>query len=321
MNNAEKIQRALTQFQAHYAQRLGNTQLKIETIGTNQYCCLVESNKLRTGNAPRILHHGKHSKDVVILTHGLSDSPYYMEAVAQRFFKLGLNVILPLLPAHGLKRPDKALQDLELDRKWRMEIDQMVQVASLLGKRISLGGFSTGGALSYNKILRDPDMIQGGLFLFSAAIDVGLVREASRFSFVQSITRMTDGEISGSGRDPYKYPKFPYFGAIELSQVIRENRKLSKGKKISQPVFAAHSVHDESAKLQGIIQLLEHSVENGEAFIISERVKHASLPLEVPITLNTRQKEGPEKPPKANPKFEAMMESCLRFFKKEVRSS
>lgn len=316
---SKNIIQALEHFQTHYTERLGKTSLQIEAMDKNKACCFIKSNQLKPGNAPRVLHHGRLTKDVIILTHGLSDSPYYMEAVARRFFDKGLNVVMPLLPAHGLKQPDKALQDRSLDSKWRDEMDDAVVVAQQLGSRISVGGFSTGGALSYNKILRDSDLIQGGLFLFSAAIDVRLIKEVSRFSFLQSITKMTDGHIKGVGRDPFKYPKFPAFGALELGQVIRENKKLSKGKKITQPVFAAHSVHDESAMLQGIIQLLEQSVERGVAFLISEKVAHAEVPLAADIPLNSRQKEGPKTAPKANPKFEEMMESCLHFFKKEVQ--
>ncbi|MFT7605847.1 MAG: hypothetical protein ACI8VT_003445, partial [Saprospiraceae bacterium] len=137
---------------------------------------------------------------------------------------------------------------------------------------------------------------------------------------LRSITKMTDGTIQGIGRDPYKYPQFPNFGALELGQVIRENQSLSKGKKISQPVFAAHSVHDESAKVDGIVQLLEQNVEKGLAYLIAQDVAHAELPLDADIPLNTRQKEGPEVAPKANPRFDDMMEVCLKFFKKEVKN-
>jgi esterase/lipase len=320
MTASKNIQKAIEDFHSHYQQRFGKTTLHTEILDKNKTRCYINSNQLKKGNEPRIFHHGKVSSDVIILTHGLSDSPYYLEAVAKRFFNIGLNVVMPLLPAHGLKDPDKAMQDFELDTKWREEIDAAVNVAAQFGNRISVGGFSTGGALSYNKILRNPNLIQGGLFLFSGAIDVKMVKEASRFSFLQSITKMTDGVIHGIGRDPYKYPNFPNFGALELGQVIRENQSLSKNKKISQPVFAAHSVHDESARVDGIVQLMEENVEKGLAYLISENVAHSELPLDAPIPLNTRQKEGPETAPKANPRFDDMMEVCLRFFRTEVKN-
>ncbi len=319
MNYSKNIQKAIEDFQAHYSNRLGKTTTNMVALEKNRSCCYIKSNKLKKGNYPRIFHQGKVSQDVIILTHGLSDSPHYLEAVAKRFLNIGVNVVMPLLPGHGLKEPDKAMQDFELDTKWREEIDDAIKVAAQIGKRISVGGFSTGGALSLNKILRNSKTIEGGLFLFSGAIDVKLIKEVSRFSFLQSITKMTDGTIKGIGRDPYKYPKFPNFGAVELGQIIRENRRLIKGKKISQPVFAAHSIHDESAMSQGIFQLLEQNVEKGIAFILSENIGHAELPLDADIKLDKKQKDGPKTPPRANPKFEEMMSSCLQFFKNEIQ--
>lgn len=318
---SKNIEQALEQFRLHYQERLGKSELETEALEKNGALCQVRNYKVKKGNYPRIFHHGRMTQDVIVLTHGLSDSPFYMEAVGRYFFENGINVILPLLPAHGLKNPEEPIHDEELDIKWRAEVDNACEVAGMMGRRISIGGFSTGGALGLNKILRDPESINGGLFLFSGAIDVRLVREASRFSFIQSITKMTDGVIIGYGRDPYKYPRFPYFGAIELGQIISENRRLISGKKIKNPVFAAHSVHDDSAMIQGIIMLMEKHVEVAQAFIISENVAHAELPLDADINLNTRMQEGPETPPKANPQFAAMMFNCMVFMRKKVRKS
>ncbi len=317
---SKNIEQALEHFRQHYQDRLGKSELEIESLEKNKAFCEVRNYKVKKGNYPRVYHHGRMTADSIILTHGLSDCPYYMDAVGRNFFENGMNVILPLLPAHGLKNPEEPIHDEELDSKWRAEIDNAVEVAAMMGRRVSIGGFSTGGALGLNKILRDPDSITGGLFLFSGAIDVRLVREASRFSFIQSITKMTDGVIIGYGRDPYKYPRFPYFGAIELGQIISENRRLISGKKIKNPVFAAHSVHDDSAMIQGIILLLEKHIETGQAFIISEKVGHAELPLDADIKLNTRMQEGPETPPKANPQFDAMMFNCIEFMRSKLRN-
>ncbi|MCP5108211.1 MAG: hypothetical protein GY950_32800 [bacterium] len=258
---------------------------------------------------------------MIVLTHGLSDSPYYMKAIARKFFSEGANIVIPLLPAHGLIDPDKAMEDYKLDSKWKEEIDNAVEVALLLGGRVSLGGFSTGGALSLNKILRTPNKVQGGLFLFSGAIDLGIVKEKiSRLKFVQHIVKVKDGKIRGIGRNPYKYPELPKFAGLELGQIINENVELIliKNEKISQPVFAAHSVHDTTVKIEGIIDLLENNVEKGLAFIISENVTHSELVLAENIALDESQTEGPQYPPKANPKFNWMMDDAIRFFRKQV---
>jgi esterase/lipase len=279
----------------------------------------ISSIQLKNGNYPRIFHHGKKTKDVIILTHGLSDSPHYVEAIGKRFFNEGLNVILPLLPAHGLKDPNKAMEDRKLDFKWRAEIDAMVKIASSLGDRISLGGFSTGGALSYNKILREEAKIRGGLFLFSGAIDVSFIDDVNNSFLARLAIKISDGDIIGIGKDPYKYPTFPKYGGLELGDIIDENKRLSKNRKINQAVFAAHSVHDETANLSGISKLLEKHVHRGLAFVISENVTHSELPLDKTIELDNSQKLGPETPPKANPKFRLMMDSAMQFFNNEVR--
>jgi hypothetical protein len=206
-----------------------------------------------------------------------------------------------------------------LDSKWKETIDSAVEVAHQLGNRVSVGGFSTGGALSLNKILREPASVDGGLFLFSAAIDLGLVDEFARVGFLQTIVKLVSGKVKGIGPDPYKYPELPKNGGIELSQIIQENDDLWKGRKISQPVFAAHSMHDETVKLKGVLELLEDHVEKGVAFLISQQVSHSNLVLENDIQLQDMGEKAEYKQPKANPMFDSMMEDAVRFFRKALQ--
>ncbi len=314
------LENAFKEFEEHYRLRLGDVSTEFtEEKKDGSFTVRIHSNLLKKGNCPTILSRGERTKEVIVLTHGLSDSPHYVEAIGRRFFKEGFNVILPLLPAHGLIDPDAAFEDTQLDTKWRDEIDSAVAIAQKLGDRISIGGFSTGGALGLNKILRHPEMINGGLFLFSVAIDLGLLTEtAGRFSFVQSITKITDSELVGFGKNPYKYPYISAFGAIELVQIINENSALLNGKKISQPVFVAHSMHDTTVKIDGLLDFLKDNVQLGISFILSQNISHSELVLEQDIALDESRELGSKKPPKANPHFDWMMENALRFFKTQV---
>jgi len=316
MSISDDIKEGLALFEAHYLARFGSIQSETEeTDAGKKYECRLISDHLRTGNYPKIFHYGAKTNDVIVLTHGLSDSPYYVEAIGKRFFDEGANVILPLLPAHGLKDPDQAMEDPKLDSKWKATVDNAVTVAGKLGGRISLGGFSTGGALSLNKILRQPDSAQGGLFLFSSALDLGLVDEAARFGFIQSIIRIIDGKVTGIGRDPYKYPEVPKSAGFELSQIIRENWQLCENRVISQPVFAAHSMHDTTVEIKGVLDFLQNHVERGIAFIIAEQVSHSSLVLENKIELDDVPGVPDIDAPKANPWFRWMMDDAIRFFR------
>jgi hypothetical protein len=182
------------------------------------------------------------------------------------------------------------------------------------------------------------------LFLFSAAIDLGLKDDLARFpdlgEFCQSIFIIREGKLSGEGPNPFKYPKLPQSTGIELCQVIKRNESLlkklqNKGKKILNPVFAAHSVNDETLKFAGtigIIELLENYVDNGLAFLIAHKVPHADklepddekrpdyvrheeVVLDKDIVLNRLpQFARYVKQPKANPKFDLMMQTALQFF-------
>lgn len=85
------------------------------------------------------------------------------------------------------------------------------------------------------------------------------------------------------------------------------------------PVFAAHSAHDKTARLGGLISFMEDHVENGASLIIAEHVKHGCLPLDQDVPLNDHYNNELSYPPVANPKFGWMMESTLSFFEREVR--
>jgi pimeloyl-ACP methyl ester carboxylesterase len=317
---SDEVKEGLAHFEAHYRARLGATTMAATiALNENEHEFLALSDLLRTGNHPRIFHRGRKTEDVLVLTHGLSDSPYYVEAIGRRFFAQGVNVILPLLPAHGLKDPDKAMKDPELDSKWKATIDNAVAVAGQIGERISIGGFSTGGALGLNKILRQPESITGGLFLFSGAIDLGLVDEGARFEFLQSIVRLIDGKVKGIGPDPYKYPELPKSGGFELSQIIKENDRLWKNRALSQPVFAAHSIHDETVRIEGVLELLREHVDKGVAFIVSQKVSHSSLVLEHDIELDDVPGAADFEKPRSNPMFGWMMENAVQFFMTALR--
>lgn len=307
---------ALELFHKHYEKRLSETSIKIDKKSNELVIASILSSDLKPGNEPRIYLHKEAKEELIVLAHGLSDSPYYMTAIAMEFFNMGSNVILPLMPSHGLKEPDKPMEDSKLDTTWRQEIDNAVEIGLMLGKRISLGGFSSGGALCYNKILRDPDKIKGALFLYAAAIDVRLISDLGQSRFIAMIAKMTDGYIKGYGMDPYKYPKLPLFAALELGQIIHQNEELSINHRIKQPVFAAHAVDDKTAKLTAVKNLIHKNTDIGVLYTIYNGMAHAELPLREDIILDTKYEDG--KPAYANKDFDIMMKSCISFYKKYV---
>jgi alpha-beta hydrolase superfamily lysophospholipase len=314
------IDHIIESFGLIYKKRLGNYRIQSDVINNNGYRHEIISPVLRgKGNYPCILSHNKFTDHVVILTHGLSDSPYYMEAIGWRFFNAGANIIFPLLYGHGLKYPDKALQEWGLYQKWKFDIDETISVAKMMGRHISLGGLSTGGALSLNAVLRYHSQITGGLFLFSAALEIGTLYEnIGIVPLVQTYYRTKQEKLAGYGPNPYKYPIFSNFSGLQLARLIQENKKLIKNFKIKQPVFVAHSIQDATTLVSGVIDLLNKHVENGVAYLISsfhddQPLAHGDLVLDKPIKLLSGYKYQVVAP-RANPKFDDMMCAAIQFF-------
>src|ERR1041385_4116649 len=70
------------------------------------------------GNLPFLLTHGRRTARAILLVHGLTDSPYYVRALADVFYAAGYNVAAVLLPGHGTKPED--LLSVRL-AQWRRE--------------------------------------------------------------------------------------------------------------------------------------------------------------------------------------------------------
>jgi len=314
MINREDI---VKKFRDHYHRKFRNTELRVDTFEKHKEI-FITSDKIKPGNEPRLFLLHQKVNHSLVLAHGLSDSPHYVSAIGRAFTNEGTNVVIPLMPAHGLKKPDEAMEDIKMESKWKNEIDMSTQLATQLGEIVSLGGFSSRGALCYNKILREPETIKGALFLFAAAIDVALISELGRLRFLSAIAKMTDGQIEGHGMDPFKYPKLPLFAALELGQIINQNEDLSHDIKIEQPVFAAHAIDDKTAKLPAIENLLKKHTQTGFLYTLANGMAHAELPLKDDVELDNNYEEG--KPAYANKDFDLMMAACLGFYRKYVLS-
>jgi hypothetical protein len=83
---SDDIKEGLALFEAHYRARFGSIQSETEeTDAGRTYGYRLISDHLRMGNNPKIFHYGVKTNDVIVLTHGLSDSPHYVEAIGRRF--------------------------------------------------------------------------------------------------------------------------------------------------------------------------------------------------------------------------------------------
>ena len=273
---------------------------------------------VRDGCYPRIMEHNETAK-AIVLVHGLTDSPYFMTAIGNYFFKnLGYNVYLPLLHCHGLKDPE-GMEGVKLD-EWKSNVSFAVDTAASKVNNVAIGGLSTGGTLSFYTAVKNPK-ITGPLYLFSAALDLagGIMGDFKERILRTFLVDILDKDQPLIGENPYRYARMDLDGARELSLLIKETDALIKGfsQKVpfSSRVFAAHSESDSTANIAGIEDLQKVSAPGKFTFFRIKKekgVSHASLVLKDPI--HASGKSVDDNPlEEANSQFDEMMQAIADF--------
>ncbi len=322
----ESIERALDAWRELY----GGELVDLPGSAPGLEAIAVRRNEFRRnpGNWPKIFHHRRSTPRVLVLIHGLKDSPGYLEEIARRFAARGVNVLLPLMPAHGRRDPISEMRRADY-RAWRSRVDRAVEIAALFGAELSIGGLSTGGALAIDKCLRDPPMVGGKVFLFAAAL--GLSRTARLVLSSRLATRLCDAGVDlkandGIGGNPLKYSR-DYFAASRQVHLLIEAVRRRAGDDFARPrarqgganavlhgrVFVAHSEADRTIPVEAVTPLVEPG-DPGQHHLIPEAVgvAHADLVMAEAMTFEKRWPDEPD-PPRANPEFEPMIDKALAF--------
>ncbi len=235
------------------------------------------------GNAPYILSHPQPTAKLVVLLHGLSDSPFYLRSIATHLHQQGHTVVVGLLPGHGVDDPLPVLHNNELAQIWRDYLSQLIRVTRGLGSKLYVGGFSTGGTLATDYML-DHLADVDGLLLFSGALRLADNAETlSKIPFAKWVSKIIDGEYVTASKNPYKYPDVSNHAALVLMDIIRSIRqRLVDSTGVVIPIFAAHSHADQVTPITGIYELLNVTVGQNTFFAIDDslNVCHANLPLD-----------------------------------------
>ena len=268
------------------------------------------------GNSPFVLHHGYKTEKVAVLFHGLSDSPFYMQPIAQHLYGMGLNVVVALLPAHGLKDAKDVMLDRELSAMWSSHVQDVMALAPQFGDKVTMGGFSTGGALSVQYTFDNRDRVDG-LMLFSGALALaGNAESLSKIWGVQWLARILDRDYASQGPNPYKYPSVANSAGLELMEVISDIRsKVEEGRTLTLPIYVVHSEADMTTPIEGVQTLLESTEGVNTVFYINEKqnVCHADVVLNLQQASKIRIDNDDVNPlescavPQANPVFRQMV--------------
>ena len=270
---AAALDTALADFAAHFEPRLGTVSFANgEVAGCGEALHLESDALVAPATGPLVLDHGTPTEDVVVLFHGLSDSPFFLCAVARALHADGANVVLPLLTGHGLKEPLPDAHAPELGSRWQEDARAALAFALTRGERVSVGGFSTGGTLAVWLWTQAPERIEGGVVLFSAALDfarrlklaagcAGTPEERAASGFrrwchgrLVAFTRRGERDAAWRWANPYRQ-RLSDYGALELGILRRATRSALATTPLTAPLFIAHSVDDGLAPIVGVDRL------------------------------------------------------------------
>ena len=191
----------------------------------------------------------------VLLTHGLSDSPYFMRHLGAFFQENGFRVMAVLLPGHGTQPGDL----LEVSwKEWAGEVAYGVDRLAEEVEEVYLAGFSAGGTLSVLQSLRDKRV--RGLFLFSPAFRISAWSALARFHKIYSWLIPSGKWLElKPDQDIYKYESFPINAAAQMYALIRTVNNLLHKYNVDIPVFAAASADDTTVATSATIKFIEHT--------------------------------------------------------------
>ena len=297
---SESIENALDAWRELY----GGEAVELSETEWSEFAIRHDDFRHDRGNWPRILHHGRPTPRVLVLVHGLKDSPGYLMDIARRFAARGVHVVLPLLQGHGRRDPITEMRRADY-RAWRATVDRSVEIAASLGSEISIGGLSTGGALALDHCLRHPSAVRGKIFLFAAAL--GLSRTARRVLSSRLLTRLCDVWMSlkandGLGGNPLKYSR-DFFAASRQVHLLIEaiKRRVESEAALRERIFVAHSEADTTIPVEAVMPLVDPN-DPGQHHLIPEAkaVRHADLVMAEAMSFEKRWPDEPD-PPRANP--------------------
>lgn len=169
---------------------------------------------------------------VVLMLHGLTDSPYSMRSTAELFYSYDYHVLVPRLPGHGTA-PAGILQARWED--WQAVVEMGAEhLRAEAGSDLPfvIVGYSNGGALAVNYTLDSLDhdtlRVPDRLILMSPAIGV------TPFAFFASWNRSLSWipffskfawESIVPEYDPYKYNSFPKSAGNETYELAKRVQK------------------------------------------------------------------------------------------------
>jgi alpha-beta hydrolase superfamily lysophospholipase len=210
-----------------------------------------------------------------LMLHGMSDSPYSMRALAEQLRSRGVQVLALRYPGHGTAPASLTTSTWE-DLAAAVRLAARHLAAKLDGRPLYLFGYSTGGPLAVDLVIRgleDESLPEAaGLILFSPAMGItslaALAPWQARLGRFLGFQKMAWNSLSPE-HDPFKYRSFPVNAAVQVwrlsNHVEQQLAGLEQAGRMDAipPVLSFQSVVDDTIDVSALRRTLYDRLPSG----------------------------------------------------------
>lgn len=208
-----------------------------------------EAPGMSPGGRLQFLTHGRQTEQVIVLVHGYTSSPQQFQELGARFYDLGYNVLVAPLPHHGLA--DRLTDE---HAKFKAEelaayADQVVDIASGLGRRVVMLGLSAGGVTTawaaQNR--RDIDLA----VIISPGFGYGQIPTpltapvARLFLALPNSFRWWDASLKAETEPAHTYPRYATHALAEILRLgFAVQAAARRGSPAAQSILVVYNAND-----------------------------------------------------------------------------
>ena len=218
-----------------------------------------EDSVVAPGGGSILLTHGHRTAQVVVLFHGLTDSPLQYFPFAQRLFAEGDNVFVPRLPHHAERAGHVASLGKLTAQEMRDLGDASVDVARGLGDTVIVSGLSAGGTIAawVGQYRSDVDRV----VLVAPALEVTHVPSLLHGAVLRIALRVPN-VTRASPRDSTEPDREPGWATHAVAQTLKLGVAVRSAAARRPP-----AVHD----LTVLLNAYDRTISNGAAIDLARR--------------------------------------------------
>ncbi len=259
----------------------------VTQAGTARYSRYASDSPVYPGNLPHdwnrsfILPPQGEVRGVVVLLHGLTDSPYSLRHIAQHLSAQGLLAVVPRMPGHG--SVPAALTDARWEQ-WLAATRLAVREArrQVPDAPLYLLGYSNGGALAlrYSLAALEDERLAMPRQLVLISPMIGVTSYA-RYAGLAALPAVLPAFAKSAWMNvlpefnPFKYNSFPVQAARQTYELTSEVQHAFDAAETSgrlqrlPPVLAFQSLADSTVSTPAVVrQLFERLPDNGSELVV-----------------------------------------------------